>query len=174
MPKLNDTQTMLLSHASQRDSRSLHPLPDRFAATGPRVTKAINDLVKAALLELRETSDLDEIAHRDGDLDYGIYVTETGLAAIGVDGPDSATASTPPAPAEPLPVAEKQPRQTKAALIVGMLRVEGGATLKDLIAATGWLPHTTRAALTGLRKKGRAIVKGQRDGATCYAIAEVA
>ena len=29
-----------------------------------------------------------------------------------------------------------------------------GATLDDLVEATGWLPHTTRAALTGLRKKG--------------------
>ena len=30
-------------------------------------------------------------------------------------------------------------------------------TLAELIAATGWLPHTTRAALTGLRKRGYAV-----------------
>jgi hypothetical protein len=32
-----------------------------------------------------------------------------------------------------------------------------GATLDELIKATDWLPHTTRAALTGLRKRGYAI-----------------
>lgn len=46
---------------------------------------------------------------------------------------------------------------TKRALLVAMLSSEQGATLDDLIAATGWLPHTTRAALTGLRKSGHAI-----------------
>ena len=29
--------------------------------------------------------------------------------------------------------------------------------LAELVAATGWLPHTTRAALTGLRKRGYAV-----------------
>jgi hypothetical protein len=32
-----------------------------------------------------------------------------------------------------------------------------GATLDELIEATDWLPHTTRAALTGLRKRGIAV-----------------
>jgi hypothetical protein len=36
---------------------------------------------------------------------------------------------------------------------------------------TGWLPHTTRAALTGLCKKGHTITKGSRDGVTAYTIA---
>src|SRR5208337_2393059 len=34
---------------------------------------------------------------------------------------------------------------------------EIGATIDELIDATGWLPHTTRAALTGLRKRGFAL-----------------
>jgi Protein of unknown function (DUF3489) len=32
-----------------------------------------------------------------------------------------------------------------------------GATVGELIALTGWLPHTARAALTGLRKRGYRI-----------------
>ena len=36
------------------------------------------------------------------------------------------------------------------------------------------LPHTTRAALTGLRKKGHAVDKFKRDDVTCYRIAAVA
>jgi hypothetical protein len=37
--------------------------------------------------------------------------------------------------------------------VVGLLQRDHGATLTVLIAATDWLPHTTRAALTGLRKR---------------------
>ncbi len=29
-----------------------------------------------------------------------------------------------------------------------------GATIKEMMDATSWLPHTTRAVLTGLRKRG--------------------
>lgn len=49
-----------------------------------------------------------------------------------------------------------------------MLRRESGATLDELTGATSWLPHTTRAALTGLRKKGHAIDKRKRGEVTCY------
>ena len=38
-----------------------------------------------------------------------------------------------------------------------MLQRDRGATIDELIDATGWLPHTTRAALTGLRKRGFAL-----------------
>lgn len=57
---------------------------------------------------------------------------------------------------------------TKTALVVEMLRRESGATLDELTGATSWLPHTTRAALTGLRKKGHAIDKRKRGAVTCY------
>jgi hypothetical protein len=33
-----------------------------------------------------------------------------------------------------------------------------------LVDATGWLPHTTRAALTGLRKRGFAIERTREEG----------
>ncbi|HKX80142.1 MAG TPA: DUF3489 domain-containing protein [Novosphingobium sp.] len=41
-----------------------------------------------------------------------------------------------------------------------------------MVDATGWLPHTTRAALTGLRKKGHVIEKSKRDDVTCYRVVE--
>jgi hypothetical protein len=47
-----------------------------------------------------------------------------------------------------------------------MLRQEG-ATLEDLIGATGWLPHSTRAALTVLRKRGHSLTRDRnQDGQT--------
>lgn len=36
----------------------------------------------------------------------------------------------------------------------------------EMIAATGWLPHTTRAVLMGLRKKGHAIERARRGEVT--------
>lgn len=64
--------------------------------------------------------------------------------------------------------AKPAPRITKASIILDLLRREQGATLSELVAATGWLPHTTRAALTGLRKKGHVLDKYIRDDVTCY------
>jgi len=59
---------------------------------------------------------------------------------------------------------------TKQALIIDLMKREQGATLAELVTATGWLPHTTRAALTGLRKKGYILTKSTRDNVTCYSI----
>ena len=59
---------------------------------------------------------------------------------------------------------------TKQAQLIALMQREQGATLAELVTATGWLPHTTRAALTGLRKKGYVIDKATRDNATCYSI----
>lgn len=42
------------------------------------------------------------------------------------------------------------------------------------VTATGWLPHTMRAALTGLKKKGHAIDRSKRDDVTCYRITKSA
>lgn len=58
--------------------------------------------------------------------------------------------------------------------VVGLLKRTSGATLAELIAVTGWLPHTTRAALTGLRKKGHTIEKTSCEGVTVYSIAAAA
>ena len=60
---------------------------------------------------------------------------------------------------------------SKISAVADLLRREGGATLAELGAATGWQPHTTRAALTGLRKKGHKIERGTRDGATTWWVA---
>jgi hypothetical protein len=53
---------------------------------------------------------------------------------------------------------------SKLALVIEYLQRADGATIIDLTEATGWLPHTTRAALTGLRKRGCAVIR-ERIGA---------
>ncbi len=59
--------------------------------------------------------------------------------------------------------------QTKAGLVEGLLRRDEGASVQELCEATGWLPHTCRAFLTGLRNRGIAPEKAKRnDGVTFY------
>lgn len=59
-------------------------------------------------------------------------------------------------------------RVTKQDQLAALLLRDEGATLEQMIAATGWLPHTTRAALTGLRKKGYGIDSDKVDGIRTY------
>jgi hypothetical protein len=67
------------------------------------------------------------------------------------------------APTAPVPKAPNK-QQRLAALVAR----DEGATLEQMIAATGWLPHTTRAALTGLKKRGYAISSDKVEGVRTY------
>jgi hypothetical protein len=57
---------------------------------------------------------------------------------------------------------------SKADQLAALVVRDEGATLDQMVAALGWLPHTTRAALTGLRKKGFAITSDKVDGVRTY------
>ena len=59
---------------------------------------------------------------------------------------------------------------SKIAAVIALLQREQGATLAEMVEATGWLPHTTRAALTALKKKRLTLNKDKRDDVTCYRI----
>lgn len=92
----------------------------------------------------------------EGDAPTSAQPAAPGLAAPGV-APQAA-----PAPAD-------KPR-SKAALVLDLLRRDSGATLEQLVAATGWLPHTTRAALTGIKKKGHSLRSDKVDGVRTYRV----
>jgi hypothetical protein len=47
--------------------------------------------------------------------------------------------------------------KTKKAKMIAMLSRKSGADVPSLSTSLGWLPHTTRAALSGLRKAGYEI-----------------
>ena len=53
-----------------------------------------------------------------------------------------------------------------------MLQKPEGATLVELASATRWLPHTARAALTGLRKRGFDVERERTEsvGTSTYRI----
>ena len=60
--------------------------------------------------------------------------------------------------------------QTKIDKVIKLLKRKDGATLDQMVKATGWQPHTTRAAMTGLRKKGHTIDREAVDGTSRYRI----
>ena len=103
-------------------------------------------------------------------------ITRAGRDAIGIkDGENgSGEAAT---PKNELPEERQQPSRrgrstivdeprsgSKQARIIKMLSRKSGATLEALVDVTGWLPHTTRAALTGLRKRGYGVVLERKEG----------
>lgn len=59
----------------------------------------------------------------------------------------------------------------KLGTLLTLIEAEGGATLEDLSTALTWQPHSTRAAITGLRKRGFEIALVTEDGHKAYRIA---
>ena len=63
---------------------------------------------------------------------------------------------------------------TKLDLIVGELNRPEGASLAELVDATGWQAHSVRGALAGsLKKKGHIIVSEKIDGERRYRIGAI-
>lgn len=173
MIRLSDTQRILLSNAAQRETGSVLPLPSALKPGGG-TTKALAALLKHGLANEREITDPAAAHRNEGDSHFGLFLTPAGVSAIGVE-PDGFEASN---SSQPLPAAtpSTEPasaarRPSKSATVAALLTRPDGATSAELIEATGWLPHTTRAALTGIRKKGHQVTRGKRDGVTCYRIA---
>jgi hypothetical protein len=75
-----------------------------------------------------------------------------------------------PAPESVIDTPPQPQRRTKQALLLELIGREGGATLEELTSATGWLAHTTRAAITGLRKRGHDVRCERIDGVSRYMV----
>lgn len=77
-----------------------------------------------------------------------------------------------PAPTpHPNPAPHPQ-RRRKGALVLAMLSRPEGASTAELMAATGWLPHSVRAAISTLRKDGIMITRIGRGADMRYIVEE--
>jgi hypothetical protein len=94
------------------------------------------------------------------------------LPTVGSDKSRKTSKAPPTAPLErSSSAATGAPREgSKLGAVIGLLSRASGATLDELIDATNWLPHTTRAALTGLRKRGFVLDRTRADSVTTYHI----
>lgn len=83
----------------------------------------------------------------------------------------SAAKASTAASMEPASAVRPKP-SSKLGIVLALVEKPQGASLAMLVEVTGWLPHTTRAALTGLRKRGFAVVseKSAGGGASVYCV----
>jgi Protein of unknown function (DUF3489) len=172
--KLTDAQLVMMSAAAQRTDRcSSAPTTIRGAA----LIKVSVKLAKLGLVREIEAKAGAPIWRRDDSgQGYALKLTAAGLKAIAVDegSQDAIALGEAPQPQAKngagtdeggLPGRVAIPRDgSKLARVINLLQRSDGATIPNLTEATGWLPHTTRAALTGLRKRGYAVIR-ERIGA---------
>ena len=60
-----------------------------------------------------------------------------------------------------VPDADRPRASTKRAVLIGMLERPEGASVAEIGQRLGWLPHTVRAAITGLRHAGREATRSK-------------
>lgn len=156
MTKLSDTQSVILSAASQRTDRSALPLPKSLK--GGAAHKVVNALIDKGLLkEVKANRKLNGPVW--GETEEGrpltLIITDAGLTAIGIE-PDEAKkpAAAAIASEEPAAPKERKTREgTKQSQMIDLLRRPNGATLAEIVEATGWQSHTVRGAMAGALKK---------------------
>lgn len=166
MPKLTDMQLIMLTTAIQRPGGNLLPVAESISGAGARLKRSLTGVLKRSFVSEVEVSAAAESWREEGDQRFGLIITDAGRAAINAGGGEDSRA------AEPLATGERPANAgfTKKDRVIDLLKRAEGATMEELTRATGWLPHTTRAALTGLRKKGLKVDRWKRDDVTCYRV----
>lgn len=152
---LTDTHLVILSAAAARADLLV---PTTVKLRG-NLRTATRSLVGAGYVEVVPVT-RDDPAH-DTDADghpTGLRVTPMGLGAIGLGAAANGYGGTEIAAGADAD-ASSPVRRSKRDRVVDLLRRSEGAALEELIAETGWLPHTVRAALSGLRKSGLAVTR---------------
>ena len=144
MTKLTDTQLTVLTAASRREDGAILPLPKNLK--GGAATKVVDALIRKGFVE--------RIAEGGPAGDDFLKITRDGLEAINAD-PDEG----PKAP-------RKMREGTKQAALIDMLRREEGATIGQIVEATGWRSNTIRGAISGALKKklGLTVTSEKNDG----------
>jgi hypothetical protein len=163
------TQHALLAGAADRTDGAFDPPPS--LKRGPARRSAASLIDRRLLRETRARKDIPVWRDDDAGRPLALVITKAGRDALRTLDAQAAgpVRQTRAAGRETVPDWGSPRKGTKIHTVLTMLSREGGASLADLIGETGWQSHTTRAALTGLRKKGITITR-ERDagGASIY------
>ena len=167
MTKLTETQIIILSSGAQRPDNIALPL--RKGLHGAAAKKVITMMIGRGWLEevdadLRKSEPL----WRETGDGHGttLVVTDAGLLAIGVEpvvikamAAIRTHAAQAPAPKRPTPRAG-----TKQAMLISLLQRPEGASMDQIVTATGWRAHSARGLISGvLKKKLRLAVTSARE-----------
>jgi hypothetical protein len=181
--KLTDTQIVMLSAAAQRDDRCLAAPRNLKGGAAQKVAAKLIDGGLAKEIKAKPGAPVWRQDEQTGQ-SFALKLTAAGAGAIAIDdssapdatregsggrvqvaAPDSQVVqrAIAEAPAAGAPSPSALRGGTKLARVLELLQRDCGATLEELITATDWLPHTTRAALTGLRKRGYSVTLDRSD-----------
>jgi hypothetical protein len=180
MSKLSPTQERILKAAA------VQPEVDVRDFMADVKSPAIKDTVVASMLKKGLIYEGDQ----DGGVAY--LISDAGLEAVGAkraagkeaeaEAGEAAHATTEEAPATPEEPAgtvkaeteSAAPKVTKQQIIIDLLKRPGGATLEQMMEATGWQRHSVRGVIAGGLKKKLSLeitASKEADGARVYKIA---
>ena len=174
--RLTDTQLIVLSSAVRREDGAA-TLPDSM--TEKAAQKLAATLVeKEFVREIRAKPDMPVWGRSEEGRSDSLIITKLGRTAIKAEDDRVLEDTELGAQAQLRPTRRRAqserstPRQgSKLSIVIDLLCRKKGADIEELASATGWLPHTTRAALTGLRRRGYAIERERSEkGGSAYRI----
>lgn len=159
--QLSDTQAVILSTACARNDGLVFPVTAKIK--GGAVGNVCKSLLTRGLIEEIVATDLNTVWRHDEAIGpVTLRATPLAHSVLGItDNPDEVA---PPVDIAITPV--QRQKGTKQATLIEMLRAEGGATIDEIVAATGWQPHTVRGAIAGALKKklGLDVTSEKVDG----------
>jgi len=169
MTKLTETQTIILNAGAQRPENIALPLPKGLAGAAAKmvVTKMIE---RGWLQEVDANLRRNEPLWRETGDGHGttLVVTDAGLLAIGIEPVvvKTVVAMREHAAKAAAPKPPTQRAGTKQAMLIALLQRPEGASIAEIVAATGWMGHSARGAISGVLKKKLAlpVTSGKVDG----------
>jgi hypothetical protein len=179
MSKLSDTHLIILANAAKHDDRSVLPLPKKRKLDSHTAAAIIKSLINKKLI-VEQAASRDAVKWRDGEDGNPIMlaITDAGLRAIKIEPSGEAKAVTATNRKRLLPDTEKTAKSTsrkhrrarqsggdaaasvdvsrpgtKQAKLISLLRRAAGASIGEMIEATGWQAHSVRGVMSGALKK---------------------
>ncbi|AXC51325.1 DUF3489 domain-containing protein [Paracoccus suum] len=122
--------------------------PVTTSLKGGAVGNVCKSLLKQGLIEEIAATDLNTVWRHDEERGpITLRATPLAYSTLGItDQQDETPVETPTAPVQ-------RRKGTKHETLIEMLRAEGGATIDEIVEATGWQAHTVRGAMSGALKK---------------------
>jgi hypothetical protein len=172
MTKLSDTQVVILSAASQRNDRSVLPLPETLRLTGGALTKVLGSLKAKRLI--------DHLGTPRGDDPPPLRITRAGLQAIGVETKDERDSTQVPATEAPQGATDAHEEPRASAAPAQAAKGRPAAKGKPKKARSGKAAKSTKAApadkhtpRAGTKQAQMIELLKRPEGATVAQIAEV-
>jgi hypothetical protein len=169
MTELTETQTIILIAGAQRPENIALPLPKGLAGAAAKM--AVSKMIEHGWLqEVDANLRRNEPLWRETGDGHGttLVVTDAGLLAIGIEPVLVKTvAAIRQHAADAAEATKPTPRAgTKQAMLIAMLRAPEGATMQEITAATQWLAHTARGAMSGAlgKKLGLVVTSAKEEG----------